>query len=188
MSRIISYVWYFEQDSSEGREENTRDIGYEPDFYGALLDDLLTKKEDWYAKILDRVRDKRKMQSGDKDQGVKFAFSLALQTKHAREKMVSLIESSRENLHASLTDANRLTGDPKQKMNHQYIREQFEQHVRSQLGTVSRAKMNRLWERNKKLLLSRATQKYGAAVVCCVTALAKFTLESSRISFRIADP
>lgn len=164
VSRKQVSVWYFEQNDTEGREENTRDIGYELDFYGAVLDDLITKKEDLYAKVIDRVRDKRKIQSGDKEQIVEFAFSLTIRTKQAREKIVSLIESSRNNLHTNFTDANSWTHDLKKKMNHQYLREQFEQYVRTKLGNISRAKMNRLWERNKKLLLSRVTQaadKFG---------------------------
>jgi hypothetical protein len=164
VSRKQVFVWCFKRDCSEGQEENTKDIGYEPDFYGVLLDDLIKKREDVYAKVLDRVRAKRKIQDGDRDQVVEFVFSLALRTKHAREKIISLIESSQDSLHSSLTDADRWTDGVRKKANHQYLREQFEQFARSKLGTVSRSRMNRLWERNKKLVISRVeleANKFG---------------------------
>ncbi len=164
ISRKQVFVWYFKRDCSEGQTENTKDIGYEPDFYGALLDDLIKKKEDVYAKVLDRVRVKRKIQSSDRDQVVEFVFSLALRTKDAREKIVSLIEPSRDSLHSSFTDADRWADDLRKKANHQYLREQFEQFARSKLGTVNRSTMNRLWERNKKQLIAKVkleANKFG---------------------------
>src|SRR5436309_3022704 len=80
ISRKQVFVCYFHIVCPEGREKNTRHIGYEPDFYGALLDDLIKKREDVYAKVLDRVRVKRKIQSSDRDQVAEFVFSLALRT------------------------------------------------------------------------------------------------------------
>ncbi len=164
VSRKQVFVWYFKRDCSEGQEENTRHIGYEPNFYGALLDDLITEKEDFYAKVIDRVRAKRKIQSSDRDPVVEFVSSLALRTKHAREKMVSLIESSRDSLHSSFTDANSWADELRKRANPKYLREQFEQFARSKLGTVNRSTINRLWERNKKQLMARVkleANKFG---------------------------
>jgi Protein of unknown function (DUF4238) len=117
ISRKQVCVCYFHIVCAEGQEKNTRHIGYEPDFYGALLDDLIKKREDVYAKVLDRVREKRKIQNSDRDLVVEFVFSLALRTKHAREKMVSLIESSRDSLHSHFRDANSWADDLRKKAN-----------------------------------------------------------------------
>jgi hypothetical protein len=164
ISRKQVFVCYFHIVCSEGQEKNTRHIGYEQDFYGALLDDLIKKREDVYAKVLDRVREKRKIQNSDRDLVVEFVFSLALRTKHVREKMISLIESSRESLHSRFIDAHTWADELSKKANPRYLREQFEQFTRSQLGPVNRSTLNRLWERNKKQLSAKVkleANKFG---------------------------
>lgn len=155
ISRKEVYVWYFERNGTEGREENTRDIGYEPDFYGALLDDLITKKENSYARVIDRVRSKRKIQGGDKEQVVEFVFSLALRTKHAREKLVSLIESSRDRIYPDLTDIHHWEGYLRTTVTSEYLREQFEKYIKSKFENIHPVAMDALWELSKKQLMSK---------------------------------
>lgn len=151
------YVWYFERNETKGQEKNTRAIGYELNFYGTLLDDLITKKENSYARIIDRVRSKRKIQGGDKNSVMEFVFSLALRTKHAREKVVALIESTKDRIYPDLTDVHHWESHLKTAVTSEYLREQFEKYLRSKFENIHPVAVAALWEISKEQLMAKFT-------------------------------
>lgn len=100
-SRKRVQVWYFEKGKAP-EEKNTKQIGEEFSFYGepgaGSLDDVITKKEDLFAKKIDRIREEQCVPPDDVQYIAEFVYAMALRTVSAREKFTELISSFRPRL------------------------------------------------------------------------------------------
>lgn len=112
VSRKKVQVWYFEKGKSP-EERNTKDVGLEDLFYGEpgtdSLDDLITEKEDRFAKKIDRLRKEKRVCSDDVQNIAEFVYAVALRTKRTRENITSMASSMMSEAQTNLANPNYIT-------------------------------------------------------------------------------
>ena len=107
ISRKKVQVWYFEEGELP-EERNTKDVGLEELFYGepgiGSLDDLITKKEDYFARKIERLRQDKRVCSEDIQDIAEFIYTMAIRTEDARKHMLSLSSSLISQARVNMTD------------------------------------------------------------------------------------
>ena len=160
VSRKKVQVWYFEKGQSP-EERNTKDVGLEDLFYGepgtGSLDDLITKKENRFAKKIDRLRQEKCVCSDDVQDIAKFVYTMTVRTKRAQEHIVSLASSSLSKFQPNLTDPKYMedlvrevarSDDPR-------FRKKVNEEIRKRIPGANRKHVRRLAKRVSRPLATR---------------------------------
>ena len=160
VSRKKVQVWYFEKEKSP-EERNTKDVGLEELFYSepgiGSLDDLITKKEDHFARKIERLRRDKRVCSDDIQDVAEFIYTMAIRTEHAREHILSLSSSLISQARVNMTDPKYMTDLVREgaRSDNPLFRQKVNEEIRKRLPGANRKHVRRLAKRVSRPIATR---------------------------------